>query len=305
MLTPSGVLPKCQHDESVSAALRDISSLEGQLAKDQKKAETASSKKVAAAQNKASETAAHLAQASDAWETEAPFAFEAYQRIDQGRLDLLKETITKWETAQSDAATRLMATAEKTMQASLSFDTQADMTEFILKQGTSKGLPSAQPRSSALQATSSTANAAGRASGPTGSGASNGRNGVAAGLAEFGGAGSSAASVHSTGAGTQDSLSQPQQQPTGRGSTLKSALTRIGRGRSSKGANEMFTTYGSLPEQPESMGPPQLPANSSSIPQRAPRLSLGGSDAREGLPNVGATPLTPTTRAVREQVLPL
>ncbi|PWN45477.1 hypothetical protein IE81DRAFT_344781 [Ceraceosorus guamensis] len=297
-----------EHDESVSAALREIASLESQLAKDQKKAESASSKKVAAAQNKASETAAHLAQANDAWETEAPFAFEAYQRIDQARLDLLKETITKWETAQSDAATRLMSTAEKTMQASLSFDTQAEMTEFILKQGTSKGLPSVQGRPDATiraqQGASPVTSASARGPAPGAPTPSNGRNGAAPGLAEFGGVGSSTASIHSTGAGAQDTASVAQQQPTGRGSTLKSALTRIGRGRSGKGANEMSTSYGSLPEQPDSMGPPQVPAISSSVSQRAPRLSLSGNDAREGLPQIGMAPLVPTTRGTSTEASP-
>lgn len=76
---------------------------------------------------------------------EAPFAFEAYQRIDVQRLELLKECVAKFETAQSDAAQRRMQISEQTMQECLSFDVQADMQQFMIRNGEPGGAPS-RPR---------------------------------------------------------------------------------------------------------------------------------------------------------------
>lgn len=235
------------HDDGISATLKEIQTLEQQLQKDQKKLDTASSKKAGSAQAKVIETQRSLDQALDLWQTEAPFAFEAYQRIDAQRLELMKEAITRFETAQSDAAQRLMGVTEQTLQATLAFDPQAEMQEFVLKNGgassssrrdvasaTAATPATPQRRRTLVQRTDSIASSA-RASARTNGGGARGDRG------EFGGVDSSSnASVHSTNNNDQSS------QPSRGGSTLKSAFGRFGRGRSNKqgGAGDTTTIYG-------------------------------------------------------------
>lgn len=257
-----------QHDDNLASTLKEVNLLEAQLSKDQKKLETVSSKKASAAQAKVSDSQRALSQTLEIWETEAPFAFEAYQRVDEQRLDLLRETVAKFETAQSDAAQRLMNITEQTMQVALSFDTQAEMSEFLLKNATApaggRGAPPPAPSRSRRESTPAVPP---RLSGPpaTPTIRTNGGS-TGPGINEFGAA-SSSASIHSNGPPLT-----PQESTPGRGSTLKSALTRIGRGRSNKGpGNEPSSTFGSLPDSAEPMGPP---SSESRIASRAPKLSL-------------------------------
>ncbi|PWZ01518.1 hypothetical protein BCV70DRAFT_198949 [Testicularia cyperi] len=253
------------HDDSLANTLREINSLESQLQKDQKKLEGASAKKAGQANAKVQETERALSQTLEIWETEAPFAFEAYQRIDAQRLELLKEVVAKFETAQSDAAQRLMSIAEKTMQDCLGFDTQADMQDFILKNGstgatlgsrngtgtrptTATGSGSAAPglnRQGSIagrSVSSRTSGAAAAASTATATAAAGRSNGM--GTGEFG---RSTTSIQS-GDRTMSSIRESNTSKSG-GSTLKNAFSRFGRGRSNKDASNTQTVYGALPDK--------------------------------------------------------
>ncbi|EST05870.1 Muniscin C-terminal [Kalmanozyma brasiliensis GHG001] len=238
------------HDDSLANTLRELNSLESQLQKDQKKLEGASSKKASQANAKVQETERSISQTMEIWETEAPFAFEAYQRIDAQRLELLKETVAKFETAQSDAAQRIMSSSEKTMQECLTFDTQADMQDFILKNGTVGGTSSsaarngrlAAPRPAAPTSLNRQSSVAGRSiSSRTGADSSSRGRSNGAGLGEFG---ASSASIHSADR-TQDGTPSKST-----GSTLKNAFSRFGRGRANKDSANTQTVYGGLPDEP-------------------------------------------------------
>lgn len=268
-----------QHDDGLAATLREIQSLEGQLQKDQKKLEGASSKKAGQAQSKAMETQRNLDQTLELWEMEAPFAFEAYQKIDLQRLELMKEAVTRFETAQSDAAQRLMAVSEQTLQAVLTFDPQAEQQEFVLKNGAGTGAtparraPPSQP--GRLQRNDSVASSARMT--PTRRGTLNGLS-TPTRADEFG-AGSSSASVHST--------EQTQRARGGGGGTLKSAFSRFGKGRSNKNAAESSsTTYGNLPEDPSEndMRRTMTPETTSSSRRAPPGPPMGALDESSPLP---------------------
>lgn len=210
-----------EHDDTISATVKEIQSLEQQLSKDQKKLEAASAKKAGPAQSKLQETQRSLDLTLDLWRVEAPFTFEAYQRIDAQRLELMKEAVTRFETAQSDAAQRLMSMTEKTLQAVLSFDPMADMQDFMLKNGASPGStrPTDTPRRRPTVASTMLQRSGSIASSTRSPARGNGQ--------EFG-AGASSASIHSNDQGTARGL--------GGSSTLKSAFSRLGgRNRSNKG----------------------------------------------------------------------
>lgn len=215
----------------------------------------------------------------DLWETEAPFAFEAYQRIDSQRLDLMKEVITRFETARSDAAQRLMASTEQSMQVVLNFDPQTDMQEFALRNGTARGGSASSTATAPSHLTPAPATPTAGISRKTSMGPSTflGRSSNANqmnGVNEFGGVGqSSSASIHSTDRSTAAQGTSEQGTPSrssgggGGGSTLRSALTRFGRGRSNRNANDTQTVYGTLPEGPgpTSMRPPSVRRTESGV----------------------------------------
>lgn len=241
-----------QHDDNLSGTLREINLLESQLAKDQKKAETASSKKASQAHQKVADTERSLRQTMDLWDAEAPFAFEAYQRIDAQRLQLMKETVAKFETAQSDAAQRLMGMTEQSMQIALNFDPQVEMQEFVLKSGTAQGR--ARRLSGTASSNSRNPRLMAGASATAGSRQAPDVTTQSAGVGEFGRSISRQSSDHQSLPTAEQST---QSKPSG-GSTLKSALTRFGRGRSNRNAEttNTQTIYGALSDGPSTMAPP-------------------------------------------------
>jgi hypothetical protein len=279
------------HDDNVSGTLKEIATLEQQLAKDQKKLEGASSKKASQAQQKVAETERSLRQTMELWETEARFSFEGYQKIDAQRLELMKEVVAKFETAQSDAAQQTMQMTEQSMQVALNFDPQADMQEFVLKNGTARnaigrtarsgsvGTPSLASPSVALQGRTMT-NATVQSAQSTHVPATNG-------LSEFGRpnlqrSSASISSMERT--SSQQALGTTPSKTLG-GSTLKSALTRFGRGRSNRNVNEgpSQSSYGALPENVSQMAPPVSTPSSSRV------RGIGDDITRASLEEIGNT----------------
>lgn len=240
------VCPDLKHDDGISSTLKDIQLLEAQLSKDQKKVEAASAKKAGSAHAKVIETQRSLDQTMQLWETEAPFAFEAYQKIDLQRLETMKEAVTRFETIQSDAAQRLLDVSAQTLQSVLTFDPQADMQEFILKNDKGTGLGrSPTTRRPPTRDTPQRSDSVASSVRPTIAG--RGTNGGAT-AAEFG-AGPSSASIHST-----DQQRTATRKSGGASSTLKSAFGRLGRGRSNKGEGDVTTIYGNLPDDAAGAG---------------------------------------------------
>ncbi|KAJ1020047.1 hypothetical protein NDA16_004327 [Ustilago loliicola] len=307
------------HDEWLTIFLRELNSQQTQLQKDEKKLEGASHKKASQANAKVQETERSIERTMFLWETEAPTAFEDYQRIDAQRLELLKETVTKFETAQSDAAQRIMSSSEKTMQECLTFDTQADMQDFILKNGstasssarngrTTTSRPTAAPAAPALNRQSSVASRSiSSRNGPDTSacGRSNG-----AGMGEFG---ASTTSIHSADR-TMNSSQDVTPSKSG-SSTLKNALSRFGRGRSKKDSANTQTMYGGLPDEPagdssfSSMNRSATLRQNSAAPtagsssRNAAVLSAGDDSIDSMAPGSGGglmAPLTPSTALARK-----
>ncbi|PWN20948.1 hypothetical protein BCV69DRAFT_282457 [Microstroma glucosiphilum] len=254
-----------EHDDTISATVKEIQSLEQQLSKDQKKLESASSKKAGPAQAKVQETQRSLDLTLDLWRVEAPFTFEAYQRIDAQRLEMMKEAVTRFETAQSDAAQRLMSMTEKTLQTVLSFDPMAEMQDFILKNGVSSGSarPTETPRRRPTVATTMLQRSGSIASSTRSPARGNGQ--------EFG-TGASSASIHSN------------DQGTARGSsTLKSAFSRLG-GRNRSNRADTGAQFSSSNDSPLSR-----PTTNQDFPSSSPMAS-GRSGMRPSYENSAAAP---------------
>ncbi|KAJ1570500.1 hypothetical protein NDA11_000293 [Ustilago hordei] len=308
------------HDEWLNLYMRELNSLETQLQKDEKKLEGASQKKASQANAKVQETEKSIELRMFLWEREAPAAFHGYQRIDNQRLELLKETVAKFETAQSDAAQRIMSSSEKTMQECLTFDTQADMQDFMLKNGsaahprnarTATSRPAPTPAVPGLNRQSSIASRSiSSRNGPDAS-ARGQANGAGAGMGEFGASSTSLHSADRTVSSSQDAATPSKSG----GSTLKNAFSRFGRGRSKKDSANTQTMYGGLPEEPNDDSSFSSINRSGTLRQNS-AAPTGGSSSRNAAllsaaddsidsmaPGSGGglmAPLTPSTAAARK-----
>lgn len=196
----------------------------------------------------------------------------------------MKEIVTKFETAQADAAQRLMSITENSMQVALGFEPEREMKNWLR----TNSLPK-------LRATSGAGGASSRNARSNGDGSRGEREGTPASMmssntyttnggtvrpnngnviSEFGAASrnhpanqsrSSLASGHqmeslsttssrpgqapqSSSANAAPPLPASSEKSSSGGSTLKNAFSRIGRGRANKDKNDMNTVYGTLNE---------------------------------------------------------
>ncbi|KAK0533515.1 hypothetical protein OC835_002997 [Tilletia horrida] len=121
-------------DDGLSAQIKELSSLESQLDKDRKKLSSTPSsnvKKHSQAINKVNDSQQAYDRALALWATEAPFTFEAYQRIDKSRLESITEAVIQFETAQAEAAQRLMKLSEQTTAVALGLEPGAEIRSFL------------------------------------------------------------------------------------------------------------------------------------------------------------------------------
>lgn len=120
-----------RYDESLAPVLKEISSLENQLHKDQKKHD---SKRTGTTRSKCEATQQALTRAVAQWDKRMLPAASAYERVDRARLGMLKDTVRRFARAQGDMAKELYEHARETGYAASEFDTERELSNFV--QGT-------------------------------------------------------------------------------------------------------------------------------------------------------------------------
>lgn len=135
-----------RHDETLAPIMKEINALESQLAKDQKKFD---SKKTGAAQAKVTNTQQSLARAVGQWDRHAPLVAGAYERMDRGRLTMLRDAARQLARVQCDFAKETYDMARNTGHTAQSFDPEREVLAFAHKMrpaprsGALRGAPSA------------------------------------------------------------------------------------------------------------------------------------------------------------------
>ncbi|WFD35511.1 Suppressor of Profilin deletion [Malassezia cuniculi] len=114
--------------DDLAPTLKDINTLEAQLARDQKKFE---SKRTGPNHQRVQDTQRSLASAFSEWDARAPTAFDVYERVDRERLALIRETVHRHAQATSDAARAAHECAKTTVRCADSFRPAADVDAFI------------------------------------------------------------------------------------------------------------------------------------------------------------------------------
>ncbi|WFD29526.1 Suppressor of Profilin deletion [Malassezia sp. CBS 17886] len=116
-----------RHDEVLAPVVKDITGLETQLAKDQRRLEQ---KKTGAAQSRVAATQQSLSHAVDTWERRAPAAVSAYERVDYGRLRMLRDAVRQFARAESEMGKQLYDLARTTGVAAQRFEPQLELQRF-------------------------------------------------------------------------------------------------------------------------------------------------------------------------------
>ena len=91
--------------------------------------------------NKVANATSDVEAANLQWDSQAPFAFETLQALDESRVSHLRDVLTQLETHEVDQVERSRVTAEACLNALLNIDTSEEISTFVAR--TSAGISSA------------------------------------------------------------------------------------------------------------------------------------------------------------------
>ena len=110
----------------------DLASLAKSLEASQKKVEKARDKGVKGA-DKLAGAITSVEEASEQWNSRAPFVFEQLQSVDEGRINHLRDALTQLETHESDNIERCRHEAETCLNVILNIQTADEIKTFAAK----------------------------------------------------------------------------------------------------------------------------------------------------------------------------
>lgn len=110
----------------------DLVNLSKSLDAAQKKLEKAKDKRSKGA-DKAITASSSLAEATQQWESRAPFVFEQLQSVDESRLNHLRDVLTQLQTHEVDQVERSRQSAESCLNALLNVQTADEIKTFAAK----------------------------------------------------------------------------------------------------------------------------------------------------------------------------
>ena len=93
--------------------------------------------------NKVANATSDVETANLEWDSQAPYAFETLQALDESRVNHLRDVLTQLETHEVDQVERSRVTAEACLNALLNIDTSEEISTFVAR--TSAGLSAAPP----------------------------------------------------------------------------------------------------------------------------------------------------------------
>jgi hypothetical protein len=119
---------------SMPSIHNDLVNLAKSLDAAQKRLQKAKEKRSKGA-DKAIAASSSLAEATQQWESRAPFVFEQLQSVDESRLNHLRDVLTQLQTHEADQVERSRQTAESCLNALLNVQTADEIKTFAAKIG--------------------------------------------------------------------------------------------------------------------------------------------------------------------------
>ena len=124
--------------------MKAITSIQGNItsiAKDVDTAHKKASKLIGKpSANKVANATSDVEAANLQWDSQAPYAFETLQALDESRVSHLRDVLTQLETHEVDQVERSRVTAEACLNALLNIDTSEEISTFVAR--TSAGISS-------------------------------------------------------------------------------------------------------------------------------------------------------------------
>lgn len=118
--------------QSMPTVQSDLASLAKSLESAQKKADKVKEKGPKAAEKLAAAISA-VEEATQQWESRAPFVFEQLQAIDESRVNHLRDVLTQFQTHEVDQIERNRQTAESCLNALLNVETADEIKTFAAR----------------------------------------------------------------------------------------------------------------------------------------------------------------------------
>lgn len=82
-----------------------------------------------------------LASSNQAWDSQAPYVFEAFESTDYERLQFLRDSLLRFQTAYSDTLNKISQTNEQTLEKILNFDPEIEIERFAKVSSETKYVP--------------------------------------------------------------------------------------------------------------------------------------------------------------------
>ena len=130
--------------QGITTIQGNLTSMAKELEDAHKRLEKLQAKGTKADTNKVSFAAANVQDASQQWQSQAPFVFEQLQALDESRVNRLRDVLTQLQTHEVDQLERSRVTAESCLNVLLNVDTTDEISAFVAK-GTG-GVPIMSPR---------------------------------------------------------------------------------------------------------------------------------------------------------------
>lgn len=126
--------------QNKNKAMQGLNTIQGNLAamskeleEAQKRSEKLQAKGGKADLNKVSSAISSVQDATQQWESQAPFVFEQLQAVDESRINHLRDVLTQFQTQEVDQLERNRATAEICLNALLNVDTKEEISTFVAR----------------------------------------------------------------------------------------------------------------------------------------------------------------------------
>ncbi|KAL0930448.1 fes cip4 domain-containing protein [Colletotrichum truncatum] len=130
-----------QNMQTISA---NLTAMARDLEEAQKKTDALTKKGPKTNAQKMADATAKLEQATQQWDSQAPFIFETLQALDEQRVNQLRDLLTQYQTHESDQAQRAQTKAADTLAAMLEISTEQEIASF--KEKVVSGRPKMEKR---------------------------------------------------------------------------------------------------------------------------------------------------------------
>ncbi|KAF2007697.1 hypothetical protein P154DRAFT_558108 [Amniculicola lignicola CBS 123094] len=134
--------------QAMSTISGNLQAMAKDIENSKKKAEKLRDKGSKAAAGKVASAVGDVENATQQWDSQAPYVFEKLQAVDESRLNHLRDVLTQFQTHEVDQVERSRASAEETLNVLLNIETADEIKTFALRMQSAERPPPSRKQSS-------------------------------------------------------------------------------------------------------------------------------------------------------------